>query len=110
VLCRGGLGRAYSPSLVVLDVVLAMVLSVMLCRLMGVMRGMQAVRVRHVGVMTGLFMVAVIIVLGRFAVMLSRALMVLGRRRVMLAAMVGFCAHLDHPVVGVMQRDADLIV
>jgi hypothetical protein len=96
-------GRA---SLVVLGV-LAVMLGVLLCRLVGMMRGMQAVGMRHMGVMTGLFMLAALVVLGRFAVMVGRALMMLRRRLVMLAAVVGFRGHLGRPVVGDLRREAD---
>jgi hypothetical protein len=86
-------------------VVPGMMLGVLLGRLVGVMGGMQAVRMRDMRVMAGLFMFAA--VLGRFAVMVSRALVVLGRRLVMLAAMVGLRAYWGRPVVGRIHREAD---
>jgi hypothetical protein len=70
-----------------------MMLGVMLGRLVGVMRGVQAMGMRDVGVMAGLFMLAALVVLGRFAMMASRALMVLGGGLVVVAAGVGFGAH-----------------
>jgi hypothetical protein len=85
----------------VLGVVLAgVMLGVLLGGFVGVVRGMQAVRMRHMGVMTGPFVLAAVIVLGRLAVMVRRTLMVLGRGFMMLAAVMGLRAHWVHPVVG----------
>jgi hypothetical protein len=112
---RGG-GKSRRPAaasrwtlslLVVLGFVLAMMLGVLLGRLMRMVRGMQAMGMRHMGVMTGLLMLAALVVLGGFAVMVGRALVVLGRRLVVLAAVVGLGAHLGRPVVGDLRREAD---
>jgi hypothetical protein len=84
-----------------------MMLGVLLGRLMRMVRGMQAMGMRHMGVMTGLLMLAALVVLGGFAVMVGRALVVLGRRLVVLAAVVGLGAHLGRPVVGDLRREAD---
>jgi hypothetical protein len=107
---RAGPAAAAAVSLsllVVLGFVLAMMLGVLLGRLVRMMRGMQAVGMRHMGVMTGLLMLAAVIVLGGFAVMVGRALVMLGRRLVMLAAVVGLGGHLGRPVVGDLRCEAD---
>jgi hypothetical protein len=93
--------------LVVLGFVLAVMLGVLLGRLMRMVRGMEAMGMRHMSVMTGLLVLAAIIMLGGFAVMVGRALMMLGRRLVMLAAVVGLGGQLGRPIVGDLRREAD---
>jgi hypothetical protein len=104
---RAAASRCALSLLVVLGFVLAMMLGVLLGRLVRMMRGMQAVGMRHMGVMTGLLMLAALVVLGGFAVMVGRALVMLGRRLVMLAAVVGLGGHLGRPVVGDLRCEAD---
>jgi hypothetical protein len=84
-----------------------MMLGVVLCRLLGMMGGMQPMRMRHVGVMTGLLMIAAFIMLGGLTMMVRGVLVMLGRILVMLAARVRLRAHVIHPVVGKWRREAD---
>jgi len=71
-------------------------LGVVLCRLVPVMGGVQAVRMRHMGVMAGLFVFAGLVMLGGFTMMVGCTFVMLSRRLVVAAALVGF-AHSAPP-------------
>jgi hypothetical protein len=75
-------------------------LGVVLCRFVRMMRGVQAMSVRHMGVVSRLFMVAGFVMLGSLAMMVRGILVVLGRDLMVVAALVRLCAHVIHPWCG----------
>jgi hypothetical protein len=80
---------------------LLVMLGVVLCRFVCMMRGVQAMAVRHMCMVSSLFVVAGFVMLGSLTMMVCGILVVLGRDLVVVAALVRLRAHVSSPLVRV---------